>query len=233
MLVERIEYQAGNVVANGALVYDENIKSKRPLLLMSPNWLGVTDHSIKRAASMASSRYIAFVADMYGGGKIRSRSLGSNATRQWFARRCRRSADSALMPRWKRCAARVTSAASAILTSRRLSAFASAAGTYSSSPAQAPGPKAVVCLHGDLLTSITAKPGDIKAAICVHARSQGSGGAEGRSRCVRGRNGSLRSEVADARTSAVCCIRSVRESPTCRGLLVTTGRSDSKLRDDR
>ena len=27
--------------------------------------------------------------------------------------------------------------------------------------------KSVVCLHGDLLTPISAKPGDIKAAICV------------------------------------------------------------------
>ena len=37
---------------------------------MAPNWLGVSDDAIKRAATMAGSKYVAFVADMYGGGKI-------------------------------------------------------------------------------------------------------------------------------------------------------------------
>ena len=68
--VERISYRAGNAACNGALVYDERASGRRPLLLMAPNWLGVTDDSIKRAATMAGSKYVAFVADMYGGGKI-------------------------------------------------------------------------------------------------------------------------------------------------------------------
>ena len=70
MAVERINYQAGNTACTGALVYDERASGPRPLMLMAPNWLGVTDDAIKRAASMAGSKYVAFVADMYGGGKI-------------------------------------------------------------------------------------------------------------------------------------------------------------------
>ena len=70
MAVERINYQAGNKACTGALVYDERASGPRPLLLMAPNWLGVTDDAIKRAATMAGSKYVAFVADMYGGGKI-------------------------------------------------------------------------------------------------------------------------------------------------------------------
>src|ERR1019366_10769330 len=70
LAVERIGYQAGNTACNGALVYDENVGGARPLLLMAPNWLGVTDDSIKRAATLAGGKYVAFVADMYGGGKI-------------------------------------------------------------------------------------------------------------------------------------------------------------------
>ncbi|MGA2567727.1 MAG: dienelactone hydrolase family protein, partial [Pseudolabrys sp.] len=69
MAVERIEYKAGYAACNGALVYDERVIGRRPLLLIAPNWLGVTEDSIKRAAAIAGNKYIAFVADMYGGGK--------------------------------------------------------------------------------------------------------------------------------------------------------------------
>ena len=70
MTIESIEYKAGSVAARGSLVYDEKVNGPRPLLLIAPNWLGVSDASNKRAAEMAGSNYIAFVADMYGNGKI-------------------------------------------------------------------------------------------------------------------------------------------------------------------
>ena len=46
MAVERITYQAGGNSFIGALVYDERTSGKRPLMLMAPNWLGVTDDAI-------------------------------------------------------------------------------------------------------------------------------------------------------------------------------------------
>ena len=70
MTIEPIEYKAGSVAARGSLVYDEKVNGPRPLLLIAPNWLGVSDASNKRAAEMAGSNYVAFVADMYGNGKI-------------------------------------------------------------------------------------------------------------------------------------------------------------------
>ena len=70
MAVERIDYLAGETACTGALVYDDSIGGPRPLLLMSPNWLGVSDDSINRAGIIAGSKYVVFVADMYGGGKI-------------------------------------------------------------------------------------------------------------------------------------------------------------------
>ncbi|MGA8003250.1 MAG: hypothetical protein WCA05_16515, partial [Pseudolabrys sp.] len=70
MVVEWVDYQAGETACTGALVYADRVTGLRPLLLMSPNWLGVSDDSIKRAATIAGSKYVAFVADMYGGGKI-------------------------------------------------------------------------------------------------------------------------------------------------------------------
>ena len=69
MAVEKIQYQAGSVTGHGALVWNEKVSGKRPLLLVMPNWLGVTDIVVKRAAKMAGDNYIAFVADMYGNGK--------------------------------------------------------------------------------------------------------------------------------------------------------------------
>ena len=53
MVVERIDYQAGSVKGKGALVWNEKISGKRPLLLVMPNWLGVTELAIKSAQKMA------------------------------------------------------------------------------------------------------------------------------------------------------------------------------------
>ena len=68
MAVERIEYQCGSVKAKHALVWNEKASGKRPLLLVMPNWLGVTELAIKCAQKMAGDKYIAFVGCMYGEG---------------------------------------------------------------------------------------------------------------------------------------------------------------------
>ena len=60
MAVEKIQYQAGSVTGHGALVWNEKIGGKRPLLLVMPNWLGVTDNAIERARKMAGDKYVAF-----------------------------------------------------------------------------------------------------------------------------------------------------------------------------
>jgi len=54
--VERIEYRAGNTACKGALVYDEKVGGRRPLMLIAPNWLGVTeDASSARRRSRAAN----------------------------------------------------------------------------------------------------------------------------------------------------------------------------------
>ena len=52
MRIERIDYQAGSVKGKGALVWNEKVSGKRPLLLVMPNWLGVTEIAIKRASKV-------------------------------------------------------------------------------------------------------------------------------------------------------------------------------------
>ena len=81
MAVEKIQYQAGNVTGHGALVWNEKVSGKRPLLLVMSNWLGVTDVIVKRAGRMAGDKYVAFVADMYGNGKT---CEGPPTSQEWM-----------------------------------------------------------------------------------------------------------------------------------------------------
>ena len=166
MAVERIEYKAGNVVGNGALVYDERASGRRPLLLIAPNWLGMTPEVIKRAADMAGSKYVAFVADMYGGGKI-SKGPPEAAT---LANGMRTDA-----PERRR---RITAALETLrsesdkrgigdLSRQAAAGFCFGGGNVLELARTGADIKAVVCLHCDLLTSLPAKAGDIKAAVCV------------------------------------------------------------------
>jgi dienelactone hydrolase len=164
--VERINYQAGNVACSGALVYDERATERRPLLLMAPNWLGVTDEAIKRTAAMAGSKYVAFVADMYGGGKIAAgppeAAPLANALRADASERRRRigAAFGTL---------RSESDKRGIGDLKRQVAvgFCFGGGNVLELARAGTDLQAVICLHGDLLTPQPAKPGDIKAAICV------------------------------------------------------------------
>ena len=166
MTVERITYQAGNVACNGALVYDESVNGSRPLLLVAPNWLGVTEDSINRAAMIAGGRYVAFVADMYGGGKIAAGPPEAgplaDALRQDAPER-RRRIGSALD------ALRSESGARKIGDLKRQAAvgFCFGGGNVLELARASANIQAVICLHGDLLTPLPAKRGDIKAAICV------------------------------------------------------------------
>ena len=75
MAVERIDYQAGSVTGKGALIWNEKVSCRRPLLLVMTNWLGVTENAIKRAQKMASDKHVAIVGCMYGEGMRRPTNL--------------------------------------------------------------------------------------------------------------------------------------------------------------
>lgn len=166
MAVERINYQAGKTACTGALVYDDRVSGLRPLLLMSPNWLGVSDDFVKRATTIAGSKYVIFVADMYGDGKIAAGPPEAgplaNAIRADALERRRRIA-AALD------ALRSESAKRKIGDLKRQAAvgFCFGGGNVLELARAGADLQAVICLHGDLLTPLPARPGDIKAAICV------------------------------------------------------------------
>jgi len=169
--VERIDYQAGKAACSGALVYDERVSGRRPLLLMAPNWLGMSEDAIKRAAAMAGGKYVAFVADMYGGGKIsagppEAASL-ANALRADAPERRRRIGGALEALRSESDKRKIGD-----LGRQAAVGFCFGGGNVLELARAGADIKAVICLHGDLLTPLPAKPGDIKAAVCVLHGSQ-------------------------------------------------------------
>ena len=166
MAVERIDYEAGNVSARGALFYDERASGRRPLLLIAPNWLGVSDDSINRAARMAGSKYIAFVADMYGDGRIPSGppeagplADGLRADVSERRRRIVAALDALRRESDRRGIGDLARQAAA--------GFCFGGGIVLELARAGADVKAVLCMHGDLRTPLPARPGDIKAAVCV------------------------------------------------------------------
>jgi len=164
--VERIDYQAGSVTGKGALVWNDKIGAKRPLLLVMPNWLGVTDTAIKRAQKMAGDKYIAFVGCMYGGGKTCD---GPPTSQEWMmAVRADR-----VEGRKRVNAALATLTAEAGRrgigdTSKKAAVgFCFGGGNVLELARSGAALDAAVCLHGDLQTTMPANKGDIKAAIFV------------------------------------------------------------------
>jgi dienelactone hydrolase len=166
MVVERIDYQAGSVTAKGAMVWNEKINGKRPLLLVMPNWLGVTDNAIKRAQKMAGDKYVAFVGCMYGGGQT---CEGPPTSQEWMiAVRADR-----VEGRKRVNAALATLVAEADKrgigdrSKKAAVGFCFGGGNVLELARSGADLNAVVCLHGDLQTTMPAKKDDIKAAVFV------------------------------------------------------------------
>lgn len=64
-----VEYSVQGVVMKGYLAYDENIKEKRPGVLVVHEWWGLNDYARKRTRMLAELGYTALAVDMYGDGK--------------------------------------------------------------------------------------------------------------------------------------------------------------------
>jgi dienelactone hydrolase len=67
---EVISYNSGGVTYKAFIAYDDNIKGKRPAILVVPEWWGLNDYPRMRAHKLAELGYIAMAADVFGEGKI-------------------------------------------------------------------------------------------------------------------------------------------------------------------
>ena len=67
---ENVTYKVGDKVYNGFVAYNENMKGKRPAVLVVHEWWGLTDYPKMRARKLAELGYIAMAVDLFGNGKI-------------------------------------------------------------------------------------------------------------------------------------------------------------------
>lgn len=65
-----VSYTSGGVTYNGFIAYDDNIKGKRPAVLVVPEWWGLNDYPRMRARKLAELGYVAMAADVFGNGRI-------------------------------------------------------------------------------------------------------------------------------------------------------------------
>ena len=70
MQTRSVEWKVGNDSFSGVLVYDDASTTRRPGLVMVPNWMGMSQTNIARAASLAGDDYVVLVADVYGKGVL-------------------------------------------------------------------------------------------------------------------------------------------------------------------
>src|SRR6516164_2292405 len=64
-----ISYKHGDLTCEGFLAWDDAIQGQRPGVLVVHEWWGLNDYARQRAEQLAKLGYVAFAADMYGGGK--------------------------------------------------------------------------------------------------------------------------------------------------------------------
>jgi dienelactone hydrolase len=165
MHVEQITYELNGKKYVGALVHDESVKRPRPALLMCPNWMGMRQQAIDRAALLAGDRYVVFCVDMYGEG-IRPKDFGeaaalANPLRDDPAeakRRVRAAYDTFL---------RLGKERGLINDQRAAVGFCFGGGNVLDLARDGADVKAVVAIHSDLKTKAPAQPGDVKAALLV------------------------------------------------------------------
>lgn len=67
---ENVTYTVNGVTYKAFIAYDNNIKGKRPAILVIPEWWGLVEYPKMRARKLAGMGYIAMAADVFGDGKV-------------------------------------------------------------------------------------------------------------------------------------------------------------------
>jgi dienelactone hydrolase len=67
---QTVSYTSEGITLKGFVVYDDNIKGKRPAVLVVHEWWGLNDYAKMRARKLAEMGYIAMAVDMFGDGKV-------------------------------------------------------------------------------------------------------------------------------------------------------------------
>ena len=67
---EAVTYNAGGTTLKGYVAYDEKKTGSRPIVLVVPEWWGLTEYPRMRAKMLAELGYFAMAVDMYGDGRL-------------------------------------------------------------------------------------------------------------------------------------------------------------------
>ena len=160
-----IEWRLGTQAFSGVLVYDDANASKRPGLVMVPDWKGVSDAAVATARKIAGTRYVILVADVYGKGvRPKNDAQAMAQVKQLYADRTvlRARTDKALQ-------VLRAQAGKAPLDPDRVGAIGFCFGGASVLELARSGAliAGAVSFHGGLATSMPAKPGEVKASLLV------------------------------------------------------------------
>lgn len=68
--IESVTYKDDTTTLQGVIAYDANDSSKRPIVLVVPEWWGVEEFTRSKATELVRLGYIAMAVDMYGNGKV-------------------------------------------------------------------------------------------------------------------------------------------------------------------
>ena len=66
MVEKPVEWTQDGTTFHSVLVYDDAVATKRPGLVMVPNWYGINDLAVKKAEMIAGKDYVILLTDMYG-----------------------------------------------------------------------------------------------------------------------------------------------------------------------
>jgi dienelactone hydrolase len=71
LVTKTVSYEQNGTKLEGYLAYDDSItdKGKAPGIVVFPEWWGINDYIKGRADQLANLGYVAFAADIYGGGQ--------------------------------------------------------------------------------------------------------------------------------------------------------------------
>jgi dienelactone hydrolase len=157
-----VEYTAGDVTLKGYLAMDENVKDRRPGILVVHEWWGHNAYARKRAEMLAELGYVALAVDMYGDGKQASHPEDAGK----FAMAVMKD-----MPAMK---ARFLAAMQLLrkndaVDSTRIAAigYCFGGGVVLAMAREGTDLKGVVSFHGSLATATPAEKGVVKARVLV------------------------------------------------------------------
>jgi dienelactone hydrolase len=165
MQARPVDWTLGKQIFSGVLVYDDAAATKRPGLLMVPDWKGVTADSVRTAQKIAGNRYVVLVADVYGKGvRPKDDAAALAQVKSLYADRhvLRERANKALQ-------VLRAQAAKAPLDPAHVGAigFCFGGATVLELARNGADIAGVASFHGTLPTSLPAKPGVVKASMLV------------------------------------------------------------------